>query len=308
MNRMLLILILGLAMASGCGTTAPPPAAKPPEAESAASSEASYPLNGIVRKVDLEGNHVTIRHDEIPGFMPAMTMPFAVADRDALEALQVGDKVSATLKVSGDHSELVDLTVTEMADPASLSVGPGGMVSQEAPTPRLEPGQAVPDFAMTTQEGEPLELSDFRGKVVVLTFIYTRCPLPDFCPKIDGRFAELARKLETSPERAEGVRLLSVSFDPEHDTPEVLARHAKLRRARPPLWRFAVASDEELRKVARPLGLSYGPVRDEIVHSLTTAVIAPDGTLALLEEGSGWTAEAIYASVRKLLEARSSHE
>ncbi len=123
----------------------------------------------------------------------------------------------------------------------------------------LEPGEPVPDFAMTTQDGKTLRLSDLRGKVVVLTFIYTRCPLPDFCPLMDGKFAELARTVAAVPGRAEQVRLLSVSFDPEHDTPEVLAKHAKLRGAKPPLWTFAVASHEELRKVAAPLGLTYGP-------------------------------------------------
>ncbi len=119
----------------------------------------------------------------------------------------------------------------------------------------------VPDFTMTTQEGRTLALSELRGKVVVLTFIYTRCPLPDFCPLMDRKIKELAGKVDAMPGRAEQVRLLSVSFDPEHDTPEVLRKHAQVQGARPPLWTFAVASHDELAKVAGPLGLMYGPRR-----------------------------------------------
>ena len=157
-------------------------------------------------------------------------------------------------------------------------------------TPKLKPGQAVPDFAVTTQEGATLRLSDLRGKVVVLTFIYTSCPLPEFCPKMDAKFADLSRLAGSVASRAEKVRLLSISFDPEHDTPEVLAKHAKLKGAKPPLWRFAVASHAELRKVAEPLGLMYGPRKDEIIHNLSTAIIGPDGKLAALLCGLGMDA------------------
>ena len=154
---------------------------------------------------------------------------------------------------------------------------------------------------MTTQEGEPLRLSDLRGEVVVLTFVYTRCPLPHYCPLMDRKFAELADRTARSAERAERVRLLSVSFDPEHDTPAVLAEHAARVGAEPPLWTYAVASHDELEKVAGPLGLLYGPTGREIRHSLSTALIAPDGTLARLERGNGWEPAELDAAIRRLL-------
>jgi protein SCO1/2 len=134
----------------------------------------------------------------------------------------------------------------------------------------------------------------------VLTFIYTRCPLPDYCPAIDGKFRRLADRLSQVKGRAEGVRLLSVSFDPEHDTPEALRKHAALVGARPPLWTFAVASHEERRKVAERLGLMYGPMPNEIVHNLCTAVVAPDGTLARLEvgaSGKSWEPDDLLRTV-----------
>ncbi len=241
-----------------------------------------------------------IRHEEIPGYMPAMTMPFDLEGQEVLEDLQPGDKVEGTLRVGAEDSDLVDVFITELAALPEANV---------APPPVLEIGQPVPDFAMTTQTGETLHLSDMRGKVVVLTFIYTRCPLPNFCPLMDKKFAGLASLLAASPARAEGTRLLSVSFDPEHDTPDVLAQHAKTQGAEPPLWTFAVAAHDELRKVASSLGLFYGPGKNEIMHNLSTAVIAPDGTLARLERGRDWEPRDLLGTIVMLLsknETRSS--
>jgi len=258
----------------------------------------SYKLVGVVRAVDPAGGVVTIRHEEIRGFMKPMTMPFSVrktdANREVLDGLRPGDKVEATLRVTGEDSELSDLEITDYAAPEPIVF---------AEPSRLSIGAAVPDFAMTTQEGKALKLSDLRGEVVVLTFIYTRCPLPNFCPLMDRKFGEMAAQLAAVPSRAARVRLLSVSFDPEHDTPEALATHAKLRGAKPPLWTFAVASHEELQKVAAPLGMTYGPGSEGIMHNLSTVVIAPDGTLARREAGGAWTPAEILKAVAALLRA-----
>ena len=275
---------------AGChrelATKATPAAARPPEA-----TKQTYTLKGIVRAVDPKSGVVEIAHEELPGFMKAMTMPFTPKDRSNLDEIAAGDEVEGPFEVVRERGAVKDynllrLEVTNPA-PRSLKVDPAtGKATLVAKPPILRPGEAVPDFAVTTQDGTPLRLSDLRGKVVVLTFIYTRCPLPDYCPAIDGKFRRLADRLSQVKGRAEGVRLLSVSFDPEHDTPEALRKHAALVGARPPLWTFAVASHEELRKVAERLGLVYGPMPNEIVHNLCTAVIAPDGTLARLEVGA----------------------
>jgi protein SCO1 len=270
-----------------------------------------YPLKGLVRKVDAERQVVTIRHEPIAGFMPAMTMPFTLADRSAFDDLREGDEVEGTLRVEEEGGEVADyalegLVVTRPATSPglTLSFGPDGQANLAPAAVALKPGETVPDFTMTTQEGKPLRLSDLRGQVVVLTFIYTRCPLPDFCPATDRKFRELADKVSAVPARAGRVRLLSVSFDPEHDTPEVLSKHATTRGARPPLWMFAVASHAELAKVARPLGLTYGPVAGEVVHNLSTSVIGADGRLVRLEAGGpakSWNPadllKTIYSSI-----------
>jgi protein SCO1/2 len=276
------------------------------------STVKTFKLTGVVLGVDRDQGVVRIKHEAIPGVMGAMAMPFTLADREVLADLQEGDEVEGTFRAEFTGEEmtdykLADLAVTRPAEPPALTLD----VSGEAPVlrpkrPVLRPGEPVPDFAVTTQDGRTLRLADLRGQIVVLTFIYTRCPLPDFCPLLDRKFGELAALVAPSSDRAERVRLLSISFDPEHDTPEVLARHARLLGARAPLWTFAVAGHDELRKVAEPLGLMYGPTDREIIHSLSTAVIAPDGTLVRLDAGNTWrpadflkTINAVISSSRK---------
>jgi protein SCO1 len=301
-NRLLLYLLFSgtIWQLAGCGANEPPADLKAPTAASTASPEkkrekgkrsTDYQLKGVVKKVDLARGSVTIAHEAIPGFMGAMTMPFFPTDRGELEGVAFGDEVEATLHVDEQDGvvsnyELRSLVVTKPAVSEMVLDVTKGKVSVRKPPKQLEVGEPVPDFSMTTQEGKPLKLSDLRGSVVVLTFIYTRCPLPDFCPLMDRKFGELAQRLNTIPDRAAHVRLISVSFDPEHDTPLVLAKHAQARGATPPLWIFAVAKHEELSKVGRPLGLFYGPRENDIAHNLSTAIIDPQGKLARLEVGT----------------------
>jgi protein SCO1/2 len=286
-----LLVVAALAQAGCGGAPGGLPAAKRTPPLAGAVETTDYPLKGVVRKVDPEGGRVLIRHEEIPGFMSAMTMPFKPADESVLGRLHPGDEVEGVLHVERqdgavqDH-QLRELKVIKPAAPRSLvlDVSKGKVQLREQP-PRLEVGEDVPDFAMTGQDGKPFRLSDLRGKVVVLTFIYTRCPMPDFCPLMDRKFSDLAQRLGAFPERAGGVRMVSVSFDPEHDTPEVLRKHAAIRGAMAPLWTYAVASHEELARVAPRLGLFFGPDGKEIAHNLCTAIIDPRGKLARLEVG-----------------------
>lgn len=299
MKRSLLLrftLLAALGFLAGCTSRTPPSAEAPREAVKAqapASTLTHYKLTGVVKRVTPESGQVVIAHESIPGFMNAMTMPFTLKDHALLDDVQPGDEVEGDLRVEKEGKlvkdyELTALVVTHPAlptPPKKRTLSMKNLTIHEAPT-RLEPGDLVPDFAVTTQEGRTLKLSELRGNVVALTFIYTRCPLPDFCPLMDRKFAELAGKIAASPQRSSHVRLLSISFDPEHDTPEVLRKHAEIQGAKPPLWTFAVASHDELAKVAGPLGLTYGPTSTEIIHNLCTAVIDPEGRLSRLDVGN----------------------
>ncbi len=285
-------LLIGLALVpsglSGCRRDEP--AVKVTPAPKTPTASKNFPLKGVVRKVDASSGEITIAHEAIPGFMPKMTMPFLLDDKAALAGVGPGDEVEGSLAVSyeGDQVKDVDLAGLKVVHSASKGSIPRFALDSTPPI-ALAVGATVPDFAMTTQEGRPLRLSDLRGESVILTFIYTRCPMPEFCPAMDAKFAELARRISAVPGRASRIRLLSVSFDPEHDTPEVLAAHAARRGAKPPLWTFAVASHEELAKVVAPLGMTYVAGTREIEHNLRAALIDPEGKLALLEVGPGWS-------------------
>jgi protein SCO1/2 len=292
-------MIAVLAAAAGCGLkrsgdtaaqVAPRSASADRPAASSDSSITNYTLRGVVEEVEKEREHVTIRHEAIPDFMDAMTMSFALKDSSALETLRPGDHVRGTLRVERSGGvvhdyELLGLTVTMPAPPLAADISKN-RASVREPKRRLEIGDPVPDFTMTGQDGKQVRLSDLRGNAVVLTFIYTRCPLPDFCPMMDKRFSELAQRIGAFPARAKQIRLISLSFDPEHDTPEVLRKHGQLRGSAPPLWSFAVAAHPELAKIAVPLGMFYQPGTTEIAHNLCTAVIDARGNLARLEIGT----------------------
>jgi protein SCO1 len=268
-----------------------------------------YVLKGIVKRVEKELEHVTIAHEAIPGFMDAMRMRFAYKDKSVLGTLRPGDQVEGTLRVERSNGvvnnyELLGLAVTTTA-PAGMApdISKKKALLREQPR-RLEIGEQVPDFAMTSQDGKVVKLSDLHGNVVALTFIYTRCPLPDFCPLMDKKFSELAQRLGSSPGRASKVRLISLSFDPEHDTPDLLRKHAQVRGATPPLWSYAVASHPELAKIGVPLGLFYQPGDSEIAHNLCTAIIDPSGNLARLDIGTErnrWTTADVLKTIYSLL-------
>lgn len=252
-------------------------------------SSRTYSLKGTVRKVDASAGEVTITHEAIPGVMSRMTMPFLLKDKVLLEDVRPGDEVEGPLRVEFKEGRVVEMDLTDLTVTRPSMVESSVTLPPENSAVRtLQPGEPVPDFAVTTQDGSTLRLSDLRGKVVVLTFLYTRCPSPEFCPAMDAKFADLARRISAVAGRNERIRLLSISFDPDHDTPEILAAHARQRGANPPLWRFAVASHAELDRVAGLLGLAFVPGTREFEHNLRTAVIGPDGRLARLESGGGW--------------------
>jgi protein SCO1 len=317
----LLTVIYALAAAIGCGGgpsggSGGDPAgslahrAKKPS-ETNLPETTDYALKGVVKRVEKELGHVTIQHEAIPGFMDAMRMRFAYKDQAVLGMLRLGDQVEGTLRVERlngavSQYELRGLTVTQAAE-KSPALAPN-ISKKEAfkhePPRRLEIGDAVPDFTMTSQDGKAVKLSDLRGHVVVLTFIYTRCPLPDFCPLMDKKFSDLAQRLGAFATRASKIRLISLSFDPEHDTPELLRKHAQVRGATPPLWSYAVASHSELAKIGVPLGLYYQPGDTEIAHNLCTAIIDPGGNLARLDVGTErnkWSSTDMQKTIYSLL-------
>jgi protein SCO1/2 len=254
-----------------------------------------HELTGQVLAVNLERQEIVIRHQDVPGFMPAMTMPFAVKDKGLLEGRVPGDLVRATLVVTDTNAWLERLTKT-------------GFAALASPVPVAEPGalrtgDPVPDVVLVDQDGKARHFAEWRGHAIALTFIFTRCPLPDFCPALDKSFARLQEQVKADPALAANVRLLTVSFDPERDTPAVLRKHAARLGADPAMWAYVTGEVAAVDGFGRHFGLSVereGP-DDGLTHNLRTAVIDPAGRLVRLWRGSDWAPEEIAAELRKAL-------
>ena len=263
----------------------------------------SFQVLGQVRGLDLAAKTVRIAHEEIPGYMPAMTMPLTVKDQALLKGLAVGDEVQFQLQVTADDSwisHIEKIATTASADNAE--VRPARAV-EEFEVHSLQSGEAVPDFQMTDQDGRPMHLKDFRGQAVVLTFIYTRCPLPNFCPLMSKNFAELSHRL--SQEFPNKYHLLSISMDPEFDRPEVLKEYASRYGASSKDWTFGVTEPEALNFAAGLVGLYFAKESGLISHDLRTALIGPDGRLVHVWKSNVWTPYEIQRSVREVLTGHS---
>jgi len=242
-----------------------------------------YPLAAEVISVEAPRGLIILKHGDIPGLMPAMTMQYSVADPKQIQNLQPGDKITADLVVSDNKGQLENIVLVSKGNGA-----PSG-VSQHIP----DKGDLVPDFALTNQNGRPIHFHDFRGKVLLVTFIYTRCPLPDFCPRMNQNFREVQTQLLATPNSQAHTAFLSISFDPQHDTPAVLKHYASIynkpqKGQRPFDWQFAVPSAKDLPDIANFFGLVTQQKGAEIVHSLSTTLIGPDGKIQEWYDSNDW--------------------
>ena len=265
-----------------------------------------YPLKGKVVSVDVAGKKAKIDHEAIENYMPAMTMDFPVHADWVWDELKPGSDIRAELVVDNSAKDpywLENIGIVAAPDP-------------NAPVPLNENvaqvGKEVPDFALTNQDGKKITISGFRGHPLAITFIYSRCPLPEYCIKMSTNFSDLANALADSPELSDKIRLLSVSFDPETDTPEKLRSYGlgylgKGAKADFKIWQLAVGSEAEVRKMADFFGLRYEVDPDDktqFSHSLRTAVIAPDGKVTKILTGNDWKPEDLL----KELKATLTHE
>jgi protein SCO1 len=255
----------------------------------ATGPEQRYPIKGKVVNVDKRGSVVTIAHEPISGYMEAMTMPFKLKDSSLLDVMTDGDRLQGTLVVAGARSWLEDVVVVhESADPGATSVN----------SIEPKPGDEVPDFALVNQDGKRITLRQYGGRMIVVTFIYTRCPLPDYCPLMTDNFAEIEKSIKSDPELYSKTHLLSISVDPEYDKPKVLRDYAVAHGADAAHWDFASGTKDEVKKVATYFGMQYWLEGDQVVHSLRTAIIGADGKLVKIYRGNEWKPEEIAAELR----------
>jgi len=266
---LLAFLILVVLSSSSCHRATPPAAKR-------------YPFTGRVVSIDAQDQSAIIDGDKIPGFMDAMAMSYKVKPPATLPQLSPGDSISAEVVVVDPDYWLENVIVTAHAKPAPAA-------TQRIPAP----GDIVPDFSFTNQDSQPVSMRHYRGKVVLITFIYTRCLFPDFCPRMSSNFAEIDKQLAADPALAAHIHLLSVSFDPEHDASKVLRDYAfSVAHTHDPAlfrrWEFAVPRAADLPKIADFFGLVAKPEGGLITHNLSTTVIGPDGKIVKWYHGGDW--------------------
>ena len=236
-----------------------------------------YPLQGVVVAKNTAINEITVDHKDIPGFMAAMTMPYRVKDPAVVQELQPGDKIAAEVVVGRDPSDywLEDVRIT---DESGRNQGKAPAAAQ-----MLMPGARVPDVALVNQDGRTIHFSDFAGKALLVTFIYTRCPMPNLCPRLSSQFARIHNELKKNPEDYGKTHLLTISFDPKYDTPAVLRKYglAYLDGDAGGFshWDFASTNPADLRRLTQAFGLAYQEEDNQISHTMSIALIARDGTV-----------------------------
>ena len=289
-------LVLALALVLSCAMA---PACRARGAPEAAPGASRHAVKGTVVEVDAPAGSVTLAHDEIPGFMPAMKMSFAVRDAETalLRTMAIGDAVAATLVVSDSRSWLEEVVVTRPPVPGAV---PAGAAAPRQP----QPGDAVPDVVLVDQSGRSLRIAEYRGRALALTFVFTRCPMPEFCPFLMRGFAGAHAALVADRSLAQKTALLTVSFDVGHDTPRVLLAYGRpFQKTEPPFshWRLATGRLAEVRTLGAAFGLQFSEEDRSFSHNLRTAIVAPDGRLRRLITGNDWTSDQIVAELREAL-------
>ncbi len=265
------------------------------------SSYKLYKLRGKVVATNPSTGEVTLNHEAIPGYMDAMTMPYKLKDPSILSELHPGDVITA------------DLLVSQAAD-ASVVLDHIVVVAQGKPDYRPtviyhvpSKGDAVPNFKLRNQDGHIIHLDQFRGKELLITFIYTRCPLPNFCPLVTRNFAVIDNQLRADPALRGKTQLLCVSFDPEHDTPDRLKAYgeqyigsdAKTAFAH---WDFAVPDKLVLGEMAKFFNVGMTDAADgTITHTLSTTLIGRDGKVLKFYPGNEWTPDQVVADLKHAL-------
>ncbi len=265
------------------------------------SDQHTYRLQGQVQSITPDRQEAMVKHGEIKGLMPAMTMPYRFKSRGELDALKPGDLIDGTLVIMSNDAFLTDVKKTGDApieQPKQETLVTGSALDKAVKL--LEPGDMAPDGVFVNQNGRKQSLKDFRGSTVVLTFIYTRCPLPTFCPMMDRHFETIQEHLKADA-ALKHVHLVTVSFDPKRDTPAVLRAHAKELGADLSRWTFFTGDVNAIDDFAGKFGVYV--VRNpnderDITHNLRTAIIGPDGTVKKIYTGNEWTPEDILMDLK----------
>lgn len=259
-------------------------------------NEKRYDLKGKVVAVEPDKHRVTIAHEDVAGYMPGMTMPFTVRNESDMQMLVPNAEVTATLVVDGKHSWLENLFVVVKQEASAPIAGTETVMAKE--------GDEVPNYMLVNQDAKPIRINNYRGKALLLTFIYTRCPDPEFCNLMSDNFAQIERQLGQDPELYAKTHLLSITIDPAHDQPKVLRSYGAAHTERYENetfahWEFAGGTSEQVRDIAGYFGLTYFPEKDQIRHGLRTVIVGPNGKVAKIYTGNEWRPDEVIAQLKQ---------
>lgn len=280
----------------------------PPEEIAEGASERVFEVRGWIRSIPAERETITIAHQEIPEYMPAMTMPFNLKDPSLADGLEAGDPVVFRFVV-GERDSWID-RIRKLDGPEAAAM-PSRDVRRSDPLlariPRLEEGDLTPSFQLVDQDGKRFDLADFRGSAVVVTFIFTRCPVPDFCPLMSQKFQALQQRLNEDPLLRDRAHLLSVTIDPEFDTPEVLRAYADVYTDSTENWTFATGDPGRIEEMTTRFSIFIDPESKEgtLDHALGTALIGPDSRLMTVWRGNRWTVDEVTEAISTTLKEQT---
>jgi protein SCO1/2 len=257
-----------------------------------------FNVRGIVRGISPDRRTLDVQHEQIPGYMPTMTMPFVLKEPREAAELKIGDGISFRLVVN-DKEAVIDrvtkIPAREVEVPALAQENPS-----ESSSPRLREGDEMPAFSLTNQNGEAITRETFRGRPFVVTFIFTRCPIPNFCPLMSRNFAQLQEAMSNGSGKLAETKLLSVSIDPQFDTPQILKEYAASEHADPARWSFATGAPAGVAKLTAAFAVMVQPESGTISHGLATALIDADGRIVEIWRGNGWKPEEVLAKISEV--------
>jgi protein SCO1/2 len=268
---------------------------------SAQTNQEIHAAKGVVLEVTPAEKKVTIKHEAIRGYMQAMTMPFDVKDTNELTGLTPGDVVTFRVVVQGDDGWIDQIQKTGVKSNTPPTTGPFRAIRDVEP---LNEGDRLPEYHLTNQLGQAISTAQFKGQALAITFLFTRCPFPNFCPLMANNFSQAAQKLRANPNAPTNWHLLTVTFDPENDTPEVLRAYAEAHHADSAHSTFATGDLMEITALGEQFGLAFWKEQGSIInHNLRTVVIDPTGRVQKVFSGNTWQPEDLIAEIIKAAKA-----
>ncbi len=254
-----------------------------------------FNVSGLVSELPKDGRTVVVSHEAIPGYMDAMTMPFKVREPDVIRGLEAGDKISFQLHVTETESWIDGITnrvKSVIRAPKAEAARTRAPAVSTARHPLL-------DFSFTNELSQPVTLGQFRGEALAITFFFTRCPIPDYCPRLSKNFEEASQKLSHMANAPTNWHFLSVTFDPEFDTPAVLKAYGERYGYDPRHWSFVTGPADKIHELARLSDVTFTAEGGSITHNFRTLIIDPAGHLQMVFPTSGNLSAAIVEEILK---------